>query len=197
MKPAFRSLAASLAVLLATNADAESIALVNANLFNGVDPAIRENVTVLVRDGRIERIGDATTPVPEDYRAIDCEGNYLMPGLFDVHTHIDTLDRARRALESGVTTVRTASGTAFQDVGLRELVRAGKLAGPDVIAAGLYVTPDLGDAILADPRLVGLADGVDSDADLRLLVNVNVDRGADVIKTRGTQRAGLPDTDPR
>jgi len=30
-----------------------------------------------------------------------------------------------------------------------------------------------------------------------LLVNINADRGVDVIKTRGTQRAGLPDTDPR
>ena len=29
------------------------------------------------------------------------------------------------------------------------------------------------------------------------MVDVNADRGVDVIKTRGTERAGLPDTDPR
>ena len=194
-----RAAAVWLAFLIATMAKiacAESFALSNVNVFDGVEPKIRRNVTVMVSDGRIERIVDAGS-VPAGYQVIDCEGNYLMPGLFDVHTHIDTLDRARRALESGVTTVRTASGTAFQDIGLRELARAGKIAGPDVVAAGLYVTPDLGDAVLADPRLVDLADGVTSDDDLRLLVNVNIDRGADVIKTRGTQRAGLPDTDPR
>ena len=44
---------------------------------------------------------------------------------------------------------------------------------------------------------MALADGVNTDDELRLLVNINVDRGVDVIKTRGTQRAGLPDTDPR
>lgn len=185
-----------LAVCSAT-AGAENLALTNANVFDGVDERIRENVTILIKDGRVERIEDGGADVPRGYDVIDCEGYYLMPGLFDVHTHIDTLDRAQRALESGVTTVRTASGTAFEDIGLRALARAGKMAGPDVVAAGLYVTPDLGNAVLADPRLVELADGVTSDDDLRLLVEVNIDRGVDVIKTRGTQRAGLPDTDPR
>lgn len=172
------------------------IALTGANLFDGASEVIREGVTVLVRDGRIHGILEGA-PVPEGYEVIDCEGNYLMPGLFDVHTHLDTLDRAKRALESGVTTVRSASVSAFQDVALRELVRAGELAGPDVVAAGVYVTPDLGDSVLADPRLVDLHDGVTTDADLRLLVTVNAERGVDVIKTRGTERAGLPETDPR
>ena len=120
-----------------------------------------------------------------------------MPGLFDVHTHLDTLDRAERALASGVTTVRSASVGAFEDVALRELVESGTIAGPEMLAAGVYVTPDLGDTILADPRLAELADGATSDRALRLLVDVNASRGVDVIKTRGTQRAGLPDTDPR
>ncbi|MGB5344592.1 MAG: amidohydrolase family protein, partial [Woeseia sp.] len=74
---------------------------------------------------------------------------------------------------------------------------AGKIAGPDMLAAGVYVTPNLGDTVLADPRLVELADGVNTDDELRLLVNINASRGVDVIKTRGTERAGLPDTDPR
>jgi imidazolonepropionase-like amidohydrolase len=180
----------------ATPARADT-ALTGANLFDGASEVVREGVTVLVRDGRIRGILEGEAPVPDDYEVIDCEGNYLMPGLFDVHTHLDTLERAKRALESGVTTVRSASVSAFQDVTLRELVRAGGLAGPDVVAAGVYVTPDLGDSLLADPRLVDLHDGVTSEADLRLLVAVNAERGVDVIKTRGTERAGLPGTDPR
>jgi len=86
---------------------------------------------------------------------------------------------------------------AFQDVSLRELVKAGKIPGPDVAAAGVFVTPNLGETVLADPRLKELAGGVNTDEELRLLVSINADRGVDVIKTRGTQRAGLPDTDPR
>ncbi len=178
-------------------ADGTSYALTNANLFNGTDNKIYEDATVFVKDGLIERITSGNVNIADEYTIIDAEGNYLMPGLFDVHTHIDTVGRARQAVESGVTTVRSSSVPAFQDVALRELVRSGKLVGPDFVAAGVYITPQLGDTVLADPRLAVLADGVNTDEELRLLVNINADRGVDVIKTRGTQRAGLPDTDPR
>ena len=172
-------------------------ALTNANLFNGMDDRIIENATVFVNDGRIERIATGDAAIPSGYEVIDCEDNYLMPGMFDVHTHINSLTQARRALESGVTTVRTAGVPAFQDVSLREMAKAGRIPGPDVVAAGVFVTSNLGDSILADPRLKVLAGGVNTDEELRLLVNVNADRGVDVIKTRGTERAGLPETDPR
>ena len=172
-------------------------ALTHANLFDGSRNKISKDVTVFVRDGLIERIVTGEVNISDDYEVVDTEGNYLMPGMFDVHTHIDSIDRAKHAVESGVTTVRSGSVTSFQDVALRELVREGKLAGPEFFAAGIYITPNLDDTILADPRLVVLVDGVNSDDELRLLVNINVDRGVDVIKTRGTQRAGLPDTDPR
>jgi imidazolonepropionase-like amidohydrolase len=178
-------------------AQSESYALTNANVFNGVDNEITYNATVFVSDGEIERIVDADTSIPRDYEVIDAEGNYLLPGMFDVHTHVSTLDQARRALESGVTTIRTASVSSYQDVAMRELVRSGKLAGPEVVAAGVFVTPDLGGTVLADPRLASLYGGVNTDDELRMLVNINAEHGVDVIKTRGTQRAGLPDTDPR
>jgi len=172
-------------------------ALINADVFNGVDNKIFGNSVVLVADGKIVAVGGANTPVSEAYEVIDLEGYVLMPGLFDVHTHISTLDQAKRALASGVTTVRNASVTAFQDVALRELVQAGRIPGPDVVAAGLYITPDLGETLLADPRLSEIDGAVNTDDELRLLVDINADRGVDTIKTRGTQRAGLPDTDPR
>lgn len=171
--------------------------LTNARVFNGTDDRIHANVSVFVSEDRIERIAGNDAEVPAGYTVIDCENNYLMPGLFDVHTHLDTLASARRALESGVTTVRTASVPAFQDVALRELVHSGQVPGPDVVASGVFVTPDLGDTVLADPRLVELFDGVTSEEALRALVRVNADRGVDVIKTRGTERAGLAETDPR
>lgn len=178
-------------------AQAQSYAIRNANLFNGVDDKIYGNATVFIKDGLIERIDGPDPRISSAYTVIDAEGNYLLPGLFDVHTHISALDQARRALESGVTTVRSASTPAYQDVALRELVRSGAIAGPDVVASGVYVTPNLDETVLADPRLSELAGGVNTDDELRRLVNINIDRGVDVIKTRGTERAGLPDTDPR
>jgi len=180
----------------AAGARAADYAIENVNLWTGDAERILEDATVLVADGRIERLGSGLE-APAGYEVIDGEGHYLLPGLFDVHTHLGDLASARRALESGVTTVRSASTDAYQDVGFRELVDAGHVAGPDMLAAGVYVTPDLGDTLLADPRLAALAGGVESEDELRLLVRVNADRGVDVIKTRGTERAGLPDTDPR
>ena len=178
-------------------AAAADFALIHCNVFDGIENGILEDATVLVSGGRIARIADDGAAVPAGYESIDCAGHYLAPGLIDVHTHLDNAEAMQRALDSGTTTVRSASVPAFQDVGLRELVRVGALPGPDMVAAGVYVTPDLEDGILADPRLAPLHGGVRSEAELRLVVQVNADRGVDVIKTRGTERAGRPDTDPR
>ncbi|MGY8796616.1 MAG: amidohydrolase family protein, partial [Woeseiales bacterium] len=130
---AFALLCAPFSVLSADG----SYALTNANLFDGVDDDITENATVFVKDGLIERIESGNVNVPSSYTIVDVEGNFLMPGMIDAHTHIDTVERAKRALDSGITTVRSASVSAFQDVTLRELVRTGKLAGPEVVAAGV------------------------------------------------------------
>ena len=104
-------------------------ALTNGNVFDGVNNEVFENVTVFVKDGKIDRIAGSDAAVSSAYTIIDLEGNYLLPGMFDVHTHISALDQARRALESGVTTVRSASVSAFQDIALRELARSGKIPG--------------------------------------------------------------------
>lgn len=181
----------------ADNGNNATYAVTRVHIFNGYEKQIMTARTVLVRNGMIEKIIAAQDPVPAGYTIIDGENNYLMPGLIDVHTHLKTLEQARRALHSGVTTVRTAGVPAYQDVSLAELSRSGKVPGPDVIAAGVYVTPDLEESVLADPRLAVLANGVQSDEELRHLVRINIDRGAQVIKTRGTERAGRADTDPR
>ena len=190
-------LLATLLLSYAAHAQGNAYALTNGKIFNGVDNEILDDKTILIEAGKIVGIADAGAMVPSKYEVIDLEGNYLLPGLFDVHTHIDALDQAERALHSGVTTVRSASVPAFQDVALRELARSGRIPGPDVVAAGVYVTPNLGESVLADPRLSDLIGGVNTDDELRKLVNINIDRGVDVIKTRGTERAGLPGTDPR
>ncbi|HOO09068.1 MAG TPA: amidohydrolase family protein [Cyclobacteriaceae bacterium] len=179
------------------HAQQKDFALTNANLFNGIENKIYADVVVFVKNGKIERIGRKGDPIAGNYTIVDCEGNYLLPGLMDVHTHLDNLESARRALHSGVTTVRSASVSAYQDVAIREMAKSGIIPGPDMVACGVYVTPHLGETILADPRLGSLYHGVNTDEELRKLVNVNIDRGANVIKTRGTERAGRPDTDPR
>jgi imidazolonepropionase-like amidohydrolase len=178
-------------------AQAPVVALTHANVIDATGTPVKRDVTILMRGRTIEQIG-AGIAVPSGARVIDVGGRYVLPGLIDAHTHIATLANAKRALESGVTTVRSASVGHYEDVSIRELVKAGVLPGPDVVAAGVFVTPDLGETITADPRLGAYAkDGVQTLDALRAVVRVNIDHGVDVIKTRGSERAGLPNTDPR
>lgn len=176
---------------------ARILVLTRANLIDGERGAFASNATIVIRDGKIAQIVTGAFTAPADAEVIDLRGRWVLPGLIDAHTHISSLANARRALESGVTTVRSASVPAFQDVALREAVRAGAVPGPDVVAAGVFVSPDLGETLLADPRLAKLRGGVTTEGALRELVRINLDRGVDYIKTRGTERAGLPNTDPR
>jgi imidazolonepropionase-like amidohydrolase len=173
------------------------IVLRHANVADGARGAIATNAAVVIRDGQIAQIENEPFNPPAGATVIDVGGRYVVPGLIDAHTHISTLANARRALESGVTTVRSASTNNYQDVALRDLVKQGALPGPDVVAAGVFVTPELGETMLADARLGALKDGVTSEAALRAVVRVNLDHKVNVIKTRGTERAGLPNTDPR
>ena len=175
----------------------KSYAITNVNLFNGFENKIHRSTIVLVKAGKIERIGRQGDTISKEYEIIDGMGYYLMPGMIDANTHMDNLASAKRALETGVTTVRTAGVAAFQDVALMELSKSGRIIGPDVVPAGVYVSPNLEETVLADIRLAPLINGVKTDEELKLLVNVNIDRGAKVIKTRGTERAGRPETDPR
>ncbi|MDH5758184.1 MAG: amidohydrolase family protein [Gemmatimonadota bacterium] len=174
------------------------LVLRGVNVVDGVSSDPLMDVSVVVEDGRIRRIGPADLATPPGAVELELRGYWVVPGLVDAHSHLNTLSAARRALESGVTTVRTAGVDGYADVAIRDAVRRGALSGPDILATGVYVTPDLGDGALADPRLYPfLTRAVETEDDLRLLVGVNADHGVDWIKTRGTERAGLPETDPR
>lgn len=170
------------------------LALVHANVVDVRTGQITADATVVIRDGRIQSVGAGSAPPGAE--VLDLRGRWLVPGLMDAHTHMSSLDAAERALRSGVTTVRSASVNAYEDVAIREMAKAGYIAGPDMLAAGTFVTPN-DPPWLADPRMVSLWPRIDTPDRLRRLVQINKDRGVDVIKTRGTERAGRPDTDPR
>jgi imidazolonepropionase-like amidohydrolase len=174
----------------------EALAVIHANVVSVTDGTIVRDATVVLGGGRIESVRQQ--PPPPGVKTIDLRGKYLVPGLIDAHTHIADFASARRALESGVTTVRSSGASNYADVGLRELVKLGAVAGPDVIASGYHVRPRLADeAILNDPAQAGLMGGVDTIDELRQAVRMNLARGVDWIKVLATERAGTADTDPR
>ena len=173
-----------------------AVAITNANVVGTRTGDVIRNTTVFVRDGKVVSIG---VPVPAGSAVIDVRGRYVVPGLIDGHTHIADFASARRALDSGVTTVRSAGVSNYADVGLRELAKKGAIAGPEVFAAGYHVQPQLAfEAFLSDPALSPFMNGRVTTADaIRQVVRTNLSHGVDWIKTHSTERAGLPDTDPR
>jgi imidazolonepropionase-like amidohydrolase len=174
----------------------EPLAIVRANVVNVRDGRITANATVVLRDGRIESIGAGSAP--SGVKVLDAAGKYLLPGLIDAHTHAADLAAFRRALESGVTTVRSAGVSHYVDVGFRDLVRHGAVAGPDVLAAGYHVRPQMApEAFFDHPDLADLMAGVTTIARMRRAVQMNLSHGVDWIKILATERAGTADTDPR
>lgn len=175
----------------------DALALINANVLNVADGSIQSNATVVLRGGRIESIGAGGAGA--GLRTIDVRGRYLVPGLIDAHTHIGNLRALRTALESGVTTVRSSGVSSYVDVGMRELVRRGVVAGPDLIATGYHVRPFVAEEAYFDhPTLAAfMKGGVTTTDALRAMVQANLARGVDWIKVLATERAGTADTDPR
>ena len=174
----------------------EVIALTNANVVNATDGSVQRGVTVVIRSGRIESVGVGAAPAGA--RTFDVRNRFLVAGLIDAHVHIANLRAMRTALESGVTTVRSAGVSFYSDVGMRELVKKGAVVGPDMVASGYHVRTFIADEAFFDhPDLADLMRGVTTPGAIKRVVDANLSRGVDWIKVNATERAGTPDTDPR
>ena len=165
---------------------------------------VEDAVVVLARGvvlaaGTREATRRAVAAVAPHADRIDATGKWVLPGLVDAHVHMNALADASAVLRAGATAVRSGSSTFYQDVALRPLSKWAPGTTPRTRAAGVFVSPELGDTVLADPHLAPLAalpNGVQATSDLRYLTRVNRSRGVDVIKTRANPRAGIPEQDP-
>ena len=186
--------ALSVGVVLPAAAQEPDLAVVGGSVLD-VRAGTMSRANVLIADGRILSVGPEMPPAGVE--TLDVSGKFVLPGFIDAHTHATQLSEVRRALESGATTLRSASVGSYRDVAIGRMVTAGHLAGPDYLGAGVFVTPNIRDARLASESLFGMPDDIRGEADLRMLVRVNAENGVRAVKTRATERAGLPDTDPR
>jgi imidazolonepropionase-like amidohydrolase len=137
---------------------AEVTAVSAARLLDVASGKYVDNPLVIVTDGRITAVGKKGDAVPAGAKVIDLPGATLLPGLIDMHVHLDSLaeiggynslqysDRfwsvvqtanARKTLEAGFTTVRNVGAAEFDDVGLREAIDAGYVLGPRVVTAAI------------------------------------------------------------
>ena len=126
-----------------------TIAFTNVNVIPMDRERVLKNQTVIVRDGRIAEIGDASrVRAPRGALLIDGRGKYLVPGLIDMHTHLfsddefpDSLagDELTLMLANGVTTIRLMIGTPEHLV-MREKIAKGEMVGPTLYVASPQIT---------------------------------------------------------
>jgi imidazolonepropionase-like amidohydrolase len=154
---------------------------------------------VLVEGGQITEITTGRVVAPDGIPTLDLMGRYLAPGLMDGHVHVGSAADAARALASGVTTMRSMGTSHYADVGLRELQAAGHLDAPQYLAAGYHVRPPAAEEFFQDHPELGYLYGseVRGEEAVRAMTRAIVSRGVDFVKTNATERAGLPNTDPR
>jgi imidazolonepropionase-like amidohydrolase len=174
-------------------------------------------------DGRISSIGDArTVKWAADVKHIDMSGKTLIPGLIDMHVHLDgpadiggyrgleytdsfwgmtAVSNARAMLDAGFTTVRNVGSGNRNDIGLAQAIRDGYVIGPRIIPAGyaLGATGGHCDSTFLPPSLEkpkkeeGVGDGVE---ELRYQVRRQRKYGAEVIKVCATGGVFSRNTEP-
>ena len=119
------------------------IAFTHINVIDGTDSMPRLDQTVVVRGNRISAVGATrSTPVPSDARVVDARGQYLIPGLWDMHVHTSIVGgRALLALyvANGVTGVRDMAGDWDTLTKWRREIAANQLVGPRIVASGPYL----------------------------------------------------------
>jgi imidazolonepropionase-like amidohydrolase len=94
--------------------------------------------TVVIENGTISSVSKGRLRLPPGTRKVDGTGRFLMPGLWDSHTHITMFGEPSLPLlvSLGVTTVRDMGGDPTLISSWRQRIEAGRLVGPRIFHAG-------------------------------------------------------------
>ncbi len=175
--------------------------LTNFSLIDCTGAPLQENMTLVLEGDRILDIKSGSLPFLPDkdnQRVLDLKGGFVLPGLWEVHTHLGDLipdphnyletesiieytiragRNAIEALKAGITGIRTVGDAAFVDVAWKQAFASGILVGPRLYVStrAISVTGGHGHGTLGAIE----ADGPD---EMRKAVQDNLDHGADLIK---------------
>jgi len=157
-----RRILSLIAAVSSLSAGGQSLVITAERLLDVRTGTYVQKPVIVVRDGRVaevKREGE-TIAIPADARTLRLEGLTLLPGLIDMHVHLDndpsyggysglrfndrfwsalSVPHAQRTLAAGFTTVRNVGADQWNDVGLREAIDEGKVVGPRMITAAYAI----------------------------------------------------------
>lgn len=129
--------------LVREQSSGKSIALQDISVIPMDTERVLSHHTVLVRNGKIADVGPSNSVnLPPGTVVIDGRDKFLMPGMADMHTHVDRKAMLPLFLAAGVTTVLNM-GTASPEfvTAARDEIRRGSVVGPRVLAAFMIDGP--------------------------------------------------------
>lgn len=130
--------------------------ITNANIIDVEGGSVHKNQNLIIQQGVFKHIFEGEVPdsLKTDYEIIDAKDRYLMPGMIDMHTHLNSgglisPDEATRAMaleqfaRYGVSTIFTLGGHGFnQEITAALKVQQQKhtIVAPMLLAAGDILT---------------------------------------------------------
>jgi hypothetical protein len=116
---------------------AAAIAITDVTVIDVITGAHRTGLTVLIRNDRIAAIAP-TISIPREATRVDGKRKFLIPGLWDMHSHhqgtgADSLDLF---VAKGIVGTRDMGGDADFILPLRERVKSGETLGPEIVTSG-------------------------------------------------------------
>ncbi len=120
------------------------LVLDGAQIIDGTGNAPVASGRLVIRNERIVAVGPKdTTPVPSEAERLDLSGRTIIPGLIDLHFHIeDDPKLALRQLSHGVTTFRDPGQWNDKFAGLRKFIADDGLKGPRIFTCGPHIDGD-------------------------------------------------------
>ncbi len=169
----------------------------NVTLIDMTSDRPKPNMTVIVSGNRISKIGK-NLKIPKDAQIIDARGKFLIPGLWDMHTHFTSNENNLLLfVANGVTGVRDMGSIVIEPdgrdgfsyagrermldsiLGARESIAAGKIVGPRIFTAGLILNGPLPPEV---PFTLPFQLVVTSDKEARRAVDYLIERKVNFIK---------------
>jgi hypothetical protein len=167
--------AAMLVATVAMTPQTRTLAITRVSVVDVIDGRIVPNSTVTISGETISSVSQ-NGALPADAQVVDGQGKFLIPGLWDMHAHIQGNEKAWLPLyiANGVTGIRDMGADLDFILDIREASSSGRTLGPRIVAAG----PILDDAPGDWPLRIRVRNPDEGRAAVQLLKR----RGVDLIK---------------
>ena len=119
----------------------KSILIKNVDIISMVDDQLLKTQDVLIEGTQIKTICNTGTQNLEADKTIDATGQFLMPGLFDMHVHVHDEPYMPLFLMNGITGIRDL-GSVTDIFKRRDNIASGKELGPRLFVSGKILEGD-------------------------------------------------------